>query len=450
MHPDRLSTRPQSAVNHWAWPSLQRLVWLLAALLIAGLMAGVSVASIAATDPNWNGTTPENISHSDQHNAWQPDVESDSSGQMIVVWSDQRSGDRNIYAINGNGGTWSAPQVVSETTEESRYPDVLVVGDETLVTWVDGKPPTVIYEAKKTEAGAWEARQIPSPVPLVDTQARLAAGAGRLHAVFNARGTVSDIYYASRLLTETAWLTATRIYTSTAWAGSWFPALAIGPDEETLHVVWQDHYSSKRMIMYMSGTVSGDSVNWSPPLTLSTGITWSVYPAIAADSRGNLHVVWGEQGAGGYDEQYVRYRRYDIVSGTWTTPAVRIDPNPVQANKDNPTYIAPSLALWEQDNQVRVCVAWYGFRAGDPAAEDVLLRCSQDGGNIWSSTKTENVSHSSAEGWGISFKQSTTFDTSGRLHVVWQERTGEAVKEDYNVYYSRGMNQVFLPLVIKE
>ena len=46
--------------------------------------------------------------------------------------------------------------------------------------------------------------------------------------------------------------------------------------------------------------------------------------------------------------------------------------------------------------------------------------------------------------------QSTVFDTSGQLRVVWQERTGEAVKEDYNIYFSRAMNQVFLPLVIKE
>jgi hypothetical protein len=424
------------------------LVQILVALLIAGLMAGVSLASVAATDPDWNGTTPENVSYSDQHNAWQPDIEADSSGQMIVAWSDLRSGDRNIYTSEGSGGAWSTPQVVHDTTEESRYPDVLTVGDEVFVSWVDGKPPVAIYEAKRTGSGAWEVRQIPSPVSLVDTRARLAVGAGKLHAVFNARDSVSDIYYASRLLTETSWPTATRIYTSTAWAGSWLPALAVGPDGETLHVVWQDHHSSQRTIRYMKGAVDGASVNWSSPITLSTGITWSTYPTIAADSDGNLHVAWGEQAAGGYDEQYVRYTRYDATGDSWTTPPVRIDPNPVQANKDSPTYIAPSLALWKGNDQVEVCGAWYGFRADDPSAEDVLLRCSRDGGNTWFS-ETENVSHSSDEGWGISYMQSVAFDTSGQLHVVWQERTGEVVTDDYNVYYSRALNQVFLPLAMR-
>ncbi len=438
---DLLSTRLRPVVNRWAQPTSWPLAWLLA-LLMAGLMVSVVVA--AASDPDWDGTVPENISHSDQLRAWQPDIALDSSGRVVVVWSDQRSGDRNIYTISDDGGTWSEPQVIRETAESSWYPDVLAVGDEIFVAWVDLD--TTIYEAGKTAIGTWETRQIPSPVSLFGTQARLAAGAGRLHIVFNAGETVSEIYHASRTLTETAWPTAKRIYTSTAW-GSWLPALAAGPNGETLHVVWQDHHALGKTIMYMSGTVSAADVDWSSAITLSTGITSSRWSDIAVDSSGTPHIIWGEQGGGGYDEQYVRYTRY--ASGSWIEPAERIDPIPVQANKDSPSYIAPCLALWEKGDQETVCVAWYGFRAGDPQAEDVLLRCSQDGGDTWTSTQTENVSHSSEEGWGISFMQSAVFDASGRLHVVWQERAGENVRDDYEIYYSRAMSRVYLPLVMR-
>jgi len=290
---DLLSTRLRPVVNRWAQPTSWPLAWLLA-LLMAGLMVSVVVA--AASDPDWDGTVPENISHSDQLRAWQPDIALDSSGRVVVVWSDQRSGDRNIYTISDDGGTWSEPQVIRETAESSWYPDVLAVGDEIFVAWVDLD--TTIYEAGKTAIGTWETRQIPSPVSLFGTQARLAAGAGRLHIVFNAGETVSEIYHASRTLTETAWPTAKRIYTSTAW-GSWLPALAAGPNGETLHVVWQDHHALGKTIMYMSGTVSAADVDWSSAITLSTGITSSRWSDIAVDSSGTPHIIWGEQGGGG-------------------------------------------------------------------------------------------------------------------------------------------------------
>jgi len=45
--------------------------------------------------------------------------------------------------------------------------------------------------------------------------------------------------------------------------------------------------------------------------------------------------------------------------------------------------------------------------------------------------------------------QSAVFDASGRLHVVWQERAGENVRDDYEIYYSRAMSRVYLPLVMR-
>ncbi|MBU0704875.1 MAG: hypothetical protein KKC18_13525, partial [Chloroflexi bacterium] len=174
-------------------------------------------------------------------------------------------------------------------------------------------------------------------------------------------------------------------------------------------------------------------------------------PDVAVDSGGNVHVVWGEPGAADKAEQYVRYKRYDESTGSWGA-SVRIDPLPVQVNTDNPTYIAPLLALWEEDGQVTVCVAWYGFRAEDSDAEDILLRCSQDGGTDWTAATTQNVSRSRnvpEDGWGISFLPAATFDQNGWLHLVWQERAGSDALNAYEIYHSGDQNHVYLPLIMR-
>ena len=448
--PSRVTQRTRLVRWHLAWP---------VALVAIAMAVGVSVA---AGDPNWGGTEPEDISNSPTNRAWQPVVAAGPPAQVVVVWSDQESPEapRNVYTrrSDDNGRTWSAPEVISGTAKESALPDVLVTGSQAFVAWVDqntvGGQNVAIYEA---EVGAGGARRVPIPVPLSSTQPRLAAGSDRLHVAFNAG---ANILHAARPLAATEWPTATRAYTSAAAPGPWFPALAVGPDEETLHMVWQEidtewtgEWTQEWTIMYGRGEEDGGEVSWSPPLTLSTGSTELVYPAIVADSVGNLHVVWAEViGAGDLQDQaqYIRYSRYDVASSEWISSAKRIDDTGVRVNRDNPTYTAPSLALFERDSQVEVCVAWHGFREGG-FAEEVLLSCSRDQGRSWSTP--QNVSRSTDAVEGISIMPSIAFDPSGQLQSVWQEHNasmGDSVIFDYQVYHARALgNKVFLPVVAR-
>ncbi|MCK4315571.1 MAG: exo-alpha-sialidase [Anaerolineae bacterium] len=452
--PRVLAVAPPPGVNNRARAARWWLSWPVA-LLMTGLIAGVV---FAATDPDWDGTEPKNVSASGPNLARQPAIASSPSGRMVVAWSDQRSesegAQRNIYAVlsGDNGDTWATvPEAISETEAGSLLPDALVVGDQAFVAWVDDDPPTGVYEAARTETGTWETHYIPSSVQLSNTRPRLAANADRLHVVFNAGKNIPDILYAARPLTAAVWPTATIIYTHTATLGSWYPVLAVDPDGETLHVVWEERASSsQRVIMYMRGTVSGADVDWASPIALSTGITLSLWPTIAADASGNLHVVWGEQvgtGAVQEREQYVRYRRYDAASASWSEPPVfrRIDDSPVRVNQLRPTDISPSLALVERDNQATVCVSWHGFRE-DAFAEEVLLSCSPDGGQSWEAPR--NVSRSpGAE--AISIVPSIAFDARGRLHSVWEEHVGGSIVYNYEVYYARAIVKVFLPLIVR-
>jgi hypothetical protein len=419
----------------------RRWSWLLPPLLAAAM----TTAALAATsEANWWGTPPINISRSGRIAAWQPDIAVGASGEAIVVWTDQGAAVQDPYTASGHGSSWSAPAVVSQTAHNSRFPDLTASGDRAFVTWVE--PPSAVFEA---ELGISETRAITATVPCVDSGPRLAAGTNELHVLFSAgAANVPDIYHAVRPFTDTAWSAATRAYTSTSLYGSWWAALAVEHDGQTLHAVWENKGLSIRSVHYMSGTVSGFDVQWSSAITLSTGIANSGYPDIAVDSGGNVHVAWAELGPGGFSEQYVRYARYDAAAGSWALPAVRIDPVPAQANEESPTYIAPSVALCEAQS-VRACVAWYGFRAGDPEAEEVLIRCSSDGGSSWSSMRTANVSRTTSQSaWEISMRPSIACDEEGLIHAVWQERAGNDLTSDYEVYYSREMRRTYFPLVL--
>jgi hypothetical protein len=433
------------------------MVWLGAALLIGGSMTA-SVAALASDWPDWTGTRPVNISHSSWGAAWQPAIAA-ADGQVAAVWSDRgAAGVRDIYVAwsNDGGRTWPAsPTVVSPTADYSMLPDVLLVDGQAYVAWVDlfdseGGKPTALYEAEVTAGGVSSVRKIPSALPLeLSTRPSVANGSGRLYVVFNA-GDPPHVLCASRQLTETAWPTATVIYTSTTVGGSWFPALAPAPDGETLHVVWIDIGLGLRVIRYM---------HWDPAAagsevyTLSqpapNGAIWG-RPSIAVDPTGGIHVAWEEEIGGGSPEsrdRYVRYTRYDAGDG-WSEP-VRVYASAVRVNADDPRNIVPALALREQDGDVTVCVAWHGFRPDTPdpvGAEEILITCSQDGGHSWP-TWPQNMSRSPTAD-EVSIMPAVGFDpVSGRLHGAWQERGGSG---NYQIHTAYSLDhQVMLPLIMR-
>jgi hypothetical protein len=52
----------------------------------------------------------------------------------------------------------------------------------------------------------------------------------------------------------------------------------------------------------------------------------------------------------------------------------------------------------------------------------------------------------------MSLAPSIAFDAAGRLHGVWQEhndKMGDNVIYDYQVYHTRALCEVFLPLVAR-
>jgi hypothetical protein len=424
--------------------------------MLGGLTASLVVAESNPDWPEWTGTEPVTISGDLQAHSWQPSIAAGSpSGLIMVAWSDLQAGEsqRDIYTVysNDSGRAWSEPEVISETLKDSLLPDALVVDDRIFVAWVEGTPPTAIYEAEGSASGTWEVHTIPSTLPPNPfTRPRLAVGGGKLHMVFGA-GEPSGILYTARPLTGTTWLTASVIYTHTPTTDMRYPVLDIGTDEQKMHLVWVEYTQlATQTISYMQGDVSGGDIDWSSGTQISTGIPRSVWPTIIAGSGEELHVAWGEQiGTGSVaDHQYIRYAHSMDNGNSWSDP-IRIDSDPVDINHTNPAHLAPGMAVLERDDQTTACVTWHGFRegAGSATAEEVLVSCSQQGEHSW--PLPQNVSRSPSYTATISILPSIAFDGAGQLHVVWQELAGADLVQNYEIYYAHGLRKMFLPLTVR-
>jgi len=420
------------------------------AWFVACMVSAPAWAAPVRDIPGWNGSIPVDLSRSPAVNAWQPAIAAGAGEDLIVAWSDPRTvGEpHNIYTtLSSDGGrTWSGPQVVTDTAANSRLPDALIVGGRTVVAWSDETSErtfTLCDAQRDTPVSAWSIHCVPGPTSYASTRPRLAYGQGWVYMVYSAGSEQSpDIVYASRRLTDTAWSMPETVYTHTALYGSHFPALGVGADGQTVHVAWEERTSATvGAIMYLSGTLDAGSVSWRYPAEeLSVGTARVVWPSVAVDADGNVHVVWARRGD---PRQYdVFHRRLDAVHGTWSTP--KTIAVPVGVNAAIPNDVAPRIVASQDEDGVRVCVAWHGYQTGQAgqAAEEVLLSCSRDGGGSWSPPVTVSRTPGGEE---ISMMPDVAVDAAGQLHLAWQERAGPSPVYDYQIYYARSMEPTYIP-----
>jgi len=112
----------------------------------------------------------------------------------------------------------------------------------------------------------------------------------------------ADIYYENSSDWGTSWLSAKRLtWTS---GNSWYPGMAVDPSG-SIHVVWMDSTSGDSEIYYRKSADWGANWETTQRITWTTG--WSGWPEIAADSLGNLHVVWRDSQSGNLEIYYRKY-----------------------------------------------------------------------------------------------------------------------------------------------
>ena len=231
------------------------------------------------------------------------DVAAGPQDRVYVAWTDNRSGDEDIYlAISFDGGaTFSQNRRVDDGPPGSNasYPSIAVSpSGKAAIAWEDtrtgDKDVRCAFSSDGVSFGP-SVRMNSDSSGREQLRPRLSSGNGDLiHAVwYDNRSGDFDIYYARS--SGGGFLPEKRV-DDTGDAGTFqaLPAVAVGPDER-VHVVWHDRRYDGYRIMY-SGSVDG--IVFTPNLLVSpvAGIGKDQFqPRLRVGPGGTVHVVWHDR-----------------------------------------------------------------------------------------------------------------------------------------------------------
>ncbi len=323
-----------------------------------------------------------------------PQVAVEDSGSVDVVWLQEEGGSNTevYYSQRGISG-WLIPQNISNTPNEASAPILLVSGGGAVLhtVWTENQGAgnwDVFYTRRE---GPWA-----SPVNISNNSGasadpRLAVDAsGAVHVLWSDNtGGTADIYYARRALDGT-WSSPWNI--STSPVNSSVPQLA-AETSGVLHAVWVEGTD----IYYRQRSAGG---SWATPYNVSNSASTSTAPRVAVDAGGAAHVVWVEDA----DIYYARR----TSAGSWSSP--------LNISMNSGASARPQLVV---DSGGAVHVIW---RDNTPGNQDFYYaRRASDG--TWSGP--QNISDSATN----SEYARMALDASGALYVVWSEAS--------DIYFSR-------------
>ena len=205
----------------------------------------------------------------------------------------------------------------------------------------------------------------------------------------------SEIYYKKSGDGGTTWSPDKRL----SWTpgDSYAPAIVADPGGN-LHVVWDDTTPWKRGIYYRKSTNAG--ATWSANKRLTWTAIHSYWPAIAADSFGQIHLIWQDDSFGNYDLFYRKSTDGGMTFGarrrlTYTSGASQV----------------PDIAV---DQSGSIYVVW---QDPTPGNAEIFCKKSPDGGNTWGTNRRLSMNA------GDSLAPAIVVDSSDQIHVVWQDKT---------------------------
>ena len=342
-----------------------------------------------------------------------PAIAIDSSDKLQVVWFDYAPGNWEIYykRSTDGGATWSAVKRLTWTSGDSFAPAVAVDSSNSIhVVWYDNTPGHYeIYYRRSPDGGTtwgtvkrltWTSGDSIFPAIAID-------GNGTIHVVWDANTSETDeIYYRKSPNGGTTWSTAQRLtWTS---GSSTTPAIAVDSGN-TIQVVWGDDTSGNPEFYYKKSADGGAA--WSPAQRLTWTSGKSYDAAITIDSGGALLVVWSDDTPGNYE---IYYKRSTDGGITWGA-AKKLTSTSLES-------ILPAIAI---DSSNAIHVVWEDYTPGNP---ELYYKRSADGGATWSAL--QRLTWTS----GDSASPAIAIDSSGAIHVVWQDFT----PGNYEIYYKEG------------
>jgi len=242
--------------------------------------------------------------------SWQAALTVDSLDNLHVVWQDFTPGDKEIYysASTDGGATWSTGERISWTEYQSEAPDIVSDPFAAVhVVWRDDTPGNKeVFYRKSTDGGTnWApTRRLTWNSDISDNPSISCDKDADLHLVWNDHTPGNDeIYYMKSTNGGATWSAKRRL----TWNpdDSVYPEIFCG-DDGKLHLVWADYTPGDSEIFYRSSPDSG--ATWTAAERLTWNLGFSDRPGIGVFGTAKIHVVWADDSPGNYEIYYARQK----------------------------------------------------------------------------------------------------------------------------------------------
>lgn len=304
-----------------------------------------------------------------------PQIASDNSGYVYVVWKDERNGSSNIYFnfSSDYGATWHTSDMKLSTAAyapPAQLPKIACDNSgHVYVAWDDN-----YFNTSADHGQTWLLQAIRiSTAGGINTQTQLSCDEnGHVYIVWR----TSDVLFNYSLDYGNTWQSSDRRISN---SGAIPYGLSLANDENgNIYVAWHDGRNNPNSPDIYFNSSSDHGNTWgSTDMRLNTGAMGSsncMWPEVSSDQSGNIYVAWYD-GRNGLGDIYLNFSTDYGLS--WLTQDKRLD-------TDSPGAVDSGYPQIANDGAGHVYVMWTDNQSA--IGLGLYLNYSLDNGVNWLST----------------------------------------------------------------
>lgn len=247
---------------------------------------------------------PLNIS-SPSISTWDPFIATGSNNNVYIAWIDVLGSWKVVVSRSSNDGTsWNPPQAIDGATGSCYSPYLVVTGEEDLyVVWNELVSNDIMFSRSQNGGSSWTTPLNISNSPGWSSDPAMAVdNSGNIYVVWQDPTYGNETTCFCKSTDGGATWTTPRMVLCTSGNNELHDMDC--QDPSNLYVVWQDDTNTKKEIYFVRSLDRGET--WSGGINISSMVGSSREPRIAADSAGNLNVIWWNVSTGSHDIHFIR------------------------------------------------------------------------------------------------------------------------------------------------
>lgn len=373
--------------------------------------ADIMASRYSASTGSWGSA--ELIENLDAGSAYDPQLDTDGSGNVIAVWY-QHDGTRNNIMTNrydASTNTWGTAELLeTEDTGAANATQISVnASGDAIAVWVqdDGNDDSImanIYTAGSGWSGAAfiESNANDAGQPSIHLDAN-----GQATAVWRQNDGSNNNIYVNQYSSASGWGASPQQIDSAA-QDSDSPDFSVDADGNII-VVWRQHDGTRYNTLARRYDAIGSS--WTPAVLIETDDTgFTSGPKVSTDADGNAIAVWQQYDGSVYN---ITSNRFDANSGTWGSAEV--------IESGTGTSIIPQISF---DTAGNALATWFQYNGSE---NDVVVN-RYTVGSGWGTEETIDV-----EGLQNANYPEIGIDSDGSAIAIWYQSDGP----NSNIYARR-------------